>query len=84
VAVEDKKTIDSAHTRRSMFAAALLPLNTELIGRPAIIAHWFYPVIRQIAIPAGVVELSRQDQERCDRPPRRVSTLDCLDPVVIT
>jgi hypothetical protein len=83
VAVKNKETIGSTRTRRCMSVEVLYPLNAELISRPAIVTYGDYLGIRYIAILAGLVELPGQDYERRDRPPRRVDTLNCRDPVAI-
>jgi hypothetical protein len=61
----------------------LYPLNTKDISCPAIVAESDNPARWEVSILAGLVELARQDDERWQRPARRVNTLNCRDPVSI-
>ena len=83
VAVEDKQTIDSCCTRRCVPVQVLQPLKSKLISRPAIVTQRDHPVSRQTAIPARLVELSRQDDNRWDRPARRINSFNYCYLVII-
>jgi hypothetical protein len=59
-------------------------LNTMDISCLAIVAKSDNLARWKVLIPAALVELTRQDDERWQRPARRVNTLNCRDPVSIT
>jgi len=84
MAVKDKKPVDSMRTRRCIPIKVLYPLDSELICRPAVIADCENPVWREVAVPASLVLLTRQDHEGRETPARRVDTLDSRNPVSVT
>jgi hypothetical protein len=62
----------------------LYPLMAKSIVCPAIVTHSDSPVRWEVLIPAGLVELTREDHERWDTLARRVDTLDRRYPLTIT
>jgi hypothetical protein len=66
-----------------MSVELLYPLNTKLIGCPAVVADCENPVWREVAVPASLVLLTRQDHEGWETPARRVDTLNRGNPVLM-
>jgi hypothetical protein len=67
-----------------MSVEMLYPLIAKSIVCPAIVTHSDSPVRWEVLIPAGLVELTREDHKQWDTPARRVNTLDRRYPLTIT
>jgi hypothetical protein len=83
MAVKDEESVYSWWTRLCISVEMLYPLIPKSIVCPAIVTHSDSPVRWEVLIPAGLVELAREDYERWDTPPWRVDTLDRCYPLTI-
>jgi hypothetical protein len=83
MAVKDEEFVRFRRTRLCVSVEMLYPLKAKSIVYPAIVTHSDSPVRWEILIPAGLVELAREDHERWDTPARRVNTLDRCYPLTI-
>ena len=83
VAIKDKQSVRAYCTRLCMSVEVLHPLKAKLICCPAVVADSDSPVWWKVLVPAGLVELPRQDYERWETPAGRVDTLNRCDPVAI-
>jgi hypothetical protein len=67
-----------------MSVEVLYPLIAKSIVYPAVVTYSDSLVRWELLILAGLVEPTREDHERWDRPARRVDTLDRRYPLTIT
>jgi hypothetical protein len=62
----------------------LQPCYTNFIGSPAIIRYSYPPLFGMVVIPALVVVLSLEDEERGDKPASSIDSSDQGNPLTIT
>jgi hypothetical protein len=67
MAIKDKQLVATNCTLSSMLNKVQLPSYTNFISSPAILRYSYPPVFRIVVIPALVIVLPLEDEERWDK-----------------